>query len=136
MATITPYLLYADVDAALAWLHDAFGFEEVLRYDDGGTVTHAEARLDGAVVYLGHPGPDYRGPGAGAGVTVMLHVEVDDVAAHHARASAASSAVGDLEDTPYGERRYRAVDLEGHEWFFASRVREVAPEDWGAVSSS
>jgi len=32
MQTVTPYLLYKDVDAALEFLSKAFGFKEVLRY--------------------------------------------------------------------------------------------------------
>jgi uncharacterized glyoxalase superfamily protein PhnB len=36
MQTITPYLLYEDVEKALAFLSQAFGFEEVLRYADSG----------------------------------------------------------------------------------------------------
>lgn len=44
--TITPYLLYEDVAAAMEFLARAFGFEEVLRYaDPQGDVNHAEMRL-------------------------------------------------------------------------------------------
>lgn len=32
MQTITPYLLYEDVEAALDFLSRTFGFREVLRY--------------------------------------------------------------------------------------------------------
>lgn len=135
MATIIPYVLYADVAAAIDWLTGAFGFRELVRYTEpDGTVSHAEVGIDDAVVYLGCPGPDYRGPAAGAGVTAMLSVHVDDVDAVHAAARAAGADVGDLEDTAYGDRRCRAVDPEGHQWYFASSVRDVAPQDWGAVS--
>jgi uncharacterized glyoxalase superfamily protein PhnB len=27
----------------------------------------------------------------------------------------------------YGDRRYGAADPEGHQWYFAQHVREVAP---------
>jgi uncharacterized glyoxalase superfamily protein PhnB len=62
--TVTPYLLYEDVPAAIEWLGRAFGFEERLRFAaEGGTVNHAEMRVgrDG-IVMLGHPGPDYKDP--------------------------------------------------------------------------
>jgi hypothetical protein len=29
-----------------------------------------------------------------------------------------------------------AKDPEGHHWFFAQRVREVAPEEWGATTTA
>ncbi len=33
----------------------------------------------------------------------------------------------------YGLRMYRAEDPFGFEWDFAQEIRQVAPEDWGAV---
>lgn len=135
MQTVTPYLLYEDVAAAIEWLSRAFGFEERLRLaDDSGTVTHAELGLDDGVVYLGHPGPDYRSPRRTGTSSHLVHVYVDDVEAHHARAVEAGAPVlGALEDTPYGDRRYDTEDLEGQRWSFAQRVRDVAPADWGAT---
>ena len=38
MQTVTPYLLYEDVAAAIDWLSRAFGFEEQLRFADGDGV--------------------------------------------------------------------------------------------------
>jgi uncharacterized glyoxalase superfamily protein PhnB len=50
-------------------------------------------------------------------------VEVDDVDAHHARASAAGATILRLpEDQPYGFRVYTAEDLEGHRWMFGQRL--------------
>ena len=137
MQTVTPYLLYEDVAAAIDWLCGAFGFEERLRFADGsGIVTHADLTLGGGEVFLGHPGPDYRSPRELGAFTHLVHVYVDDVDAHCARAVEAGAPVlGELQDTPYGDRRYDAEDLEGHRWSFAQAVREVAPEDWGAASA-
>ncbi len=54
--------------------------------------------------------------------------------AHHARAVEAGATInGELQDTPYGDRRYDAEDLEGHRWSFAQVLRELAPEEWGAT---
>jgi uncharacterized glyoxalase superfamily protein PhnB len=61
--TITPYLLYEDVAAALEWLNGAFGFEETLRLTgEDGSVSHAEAWLGDAAIYLGNPGDHYKSP--------------------------------------------------------------------------
>jgi uncharacterized glyoxalase superfamily protein PhnB len=43
------------------------------------------AGRDGLVM-LGSPGPDYRNPEQLGGVTVLVHIVVDDVDAHFARA--------------------------------------------------
>ena|SRR5688572_4896055 len=132
--TITPYLLYRDGAAAIDYLTRTFGFEEVMRSQspDGG-VGHAELRIGDGHVYLGEPGAEYRNPSALGGVTVLIHVYVDDVDAHFARAKEAGAEVeGEPEDRPYGDRSYRALDPEGHHWFFAQHLRDVPVEEWSS----
>jgi uncharacterized glyoxalase superfamily protein PhnB len=136
--TITPYLLYEDCDAALDFLSRAFGFEEVLRYTgEAGYVNHAEMRIGDASIFLGDPGDDYENPKKVGHETVGIYVLVDDVDAHYARAKAEGADIRDEPaDQEYGERRYTACDAEGHVWFFATPVKAVAPEDWGATVSA
>jgi uncharacterized glyoxalase superfamily protein PhnB len=135
MQTITPYLLYEDVPAAIAWLSRAFGLEERLRFADGsGTVTHAELTLGDAELFVGHPGPGYRSPRSLGAFTALTHVYVDDVDAHCERARAAGATIhAEPADQAYGDRRYDAEDLEGHRWSFAQVLRELEPEEWGAT---
>ncbi len=57
-------LSYEDVGRAADWIVEAFGFEEVERYEEGPTVTHVTLRLGGGIVFLANPGPEYRGPPA------------------------------------------------------------------------
>ncbi len=137
MQTITPYLLYEDVASALDWLRDAFGFEEVLRFKgESGEVNHAEMRIGGDSLYLGDPGGDYRSPKQLGQRSSLVHVYVDDVDAHFERAKAAGAEIErEPTDQPYGDRRYDAYDLEGQLWSFATRGKEVPPEEWGAKVS-
>jgi len=117
---IVPYLLYEDCAAALDWLARAFGFEETLRFTgDEGYVNHAEMRLGEGIVYLGDPGEQYRNPRQVGHETVGIHVTVDDVDAHFARARQAGATVVGEPKNEHGTRFYRAVDLEGHRWIFA-----------------
>lgn len=137
MATITPYVLYEDCAGALDWLAKAFGFEEQLRSiaPDGETVWHAEMALGGATIYMGDPGDDYKNPTRLGAVTMSLYVYLDgDVDAHFGQAKAAGAEIlEEPADQEYGDRRYAAKDPEGHHWFFAQKLRQVAPEEWGAV---
>ena len=137
MQTIIPYLLYKDCDAALDWLAQAFGFEEVLRYTGSeGYVNHAEMKLGDARIFMGNPGEGYRNPKDLDEDTVGLYVYVDDVDAHFERArSAGATIIRPPEDQEYGDRHYDVSDPEGHRWYFASRVRETAPQEWGATVS-
>ena len=136
--TVTPYLLYKDVDQALGFLSRAFGFEEVLRYTGSeGYVNHAEMRIGNGTIYMGDPGDKYRNPKDLGQETVGIYVYVDDVDATFERARAAGADIREEpRDEEYGDRRFTAVDPEGHNWFFATPIREVAPEDWGAVTSA
>jgi uncharacterized glyoxalase superfamily protein PhnB len=136
--TITPYLLYSDCAAALEFLSRAFGFQEVLRYvGEAGYINHAEMTLGGARIFMGDPGEHYRNPKQLGQETVGIYVYVDedvDELSERARAAGAQ-IVEEPSDQDYGERRFTAVDLEGHMWFFANAIRDVAPEDWGAILS-
>jgi PhnB protein len=137
-STITPYLLYEDGAAAMEFLQRAFGFEEVLRSQSPeGRVGHAEMRLGDGNFFLGEPGGDYRSPKRLGTTTVGIHVYVDDVDAHYERAKASGAEITEEPaDQEYGDRRYTARDVEGHQWFFATRVRDVSPSEWGATVST
>jgi uncharacterized glyoxalase superfamily protein PhnB len=79
---------------------------------------------------LGHPAPDYRNPKRLGGVTQNNYVYVDDVDKHYERARRAGAEIlTEPKDQFYGDRNYGAVDPEGHQWYFAQHVRDVAPED-------
>ena len=128
---ITPYLLYEDVGAAIEWLTAAFGFSERMRLPGpDGTIGHAELELSDGLVMMGCPGPDYRNPKNVGHTTQQLYVYVDDVDKHYEQAkSAGASITEEPADQFYGDRRYAAVDPEGHTWCFAQHIRDVAPED-------
>ena len=122
--TVTPYLLYEDGDAAIAFLTSAFGFAEHRRTTGAAGGLHAElVTPDGAFVFLGQPpSGDYRNPAA-VGRTAIVYVMVDDVDAHHARAKAAGAQITEEpRDLPFGQRRYSCVDPQGHDWAFAQEL--------------
>ena len=131
MPRISPYLYYEDVAKALGWLSEAFGFRERMRLPmPDGSIGHAEMELADGVIMLGRPGPDYRNPKRLGAVTQNIYVYVDDVDKHFERARRAGARIlQEPADQFYGDRRYGAVDPEGHEWYFATHVRDVAPED-------
>ena len=127
MSRITPYIYYEDVAAALDWLTDAFGFGERMRMPGlDGTVAHAEMEFEDGVIMLGNPSLEYQNPKRTGHVNQIVYVYVDDVDEHFKQAKAAGATiVAEPEDQFYGDRRYAAKDLEGHEWNFATHVRDV-----------
>ncbi len=150
MPRIIPMLSYEDAAGALEWLAKAFGFRERLRYTDpDGRVSHAELELGDGVVMVASPTPDYQSPRRHREVCEPARrwssvpyiidgvlVYVDDVDAHFERAKQAGATIlSEPADQASGIRHYRAEDPEGHRWMFTQRIREVAPEDWGAVEA-
>lgn len=130
-ATITPYLLYEDLDSAVEWLTSTFGFtEDVLMRDEEGKANHAELKLGDGVVMMGRPGSDYKNPKRLGGTTQLVYVYVDDVDEHHEIAKEAGAQIlQEPADQFYGDRTYAAEDPEGHHWSFSQHVRDVGPED-------
>lgn len=119
--TITPYLYYEDVSAALDWLEEAFGFErfgDTVRGTDG-RLTHAAMRAGDAVIMLGWPGGEYRGPRRLGQATQSLYVTVEQVDLLFDRTTRAGAKVlQSPADTDYGHRRFGVEDPEGHQWYF------------------
>jgi PhnB protein len=138
---ITPYLLYEDVGKALDWLSKAFGLQEFGDRFTGsdGKVSHAAMQLGNGQIMLGCPGPTYKNPKRLGHATQHLYVFTEDVDALFARARSMGAAViEEPKDAFYGDRRCGVADPEGHQWFFAQRVREVSREELeraGAASS-
>ena len=145
LPAVTPMISYEDAGAAADWLVAAFGFHEMLRYtEDSGKVSHVELSLGDGTIMLGSP-PGYVNPlhlretEAGRAwnetpfVIDGVHVYVEDVDAHFAHATEAGAKIlSELQDQPFGDRQYRAEDLEGHRWMFATHVSDVPAEEWGA----
>lgn len=133
---VAPYLLYEDTAAALDWLSKAFGFRERFRNTvEDGRIDHAEMQVDDGLIMLATPGTEYRSPRRLGGASVVIHVYVDDIHAHFARAKEAGASIrSEPKEKPYGTIQYSAVDPEGHVWLFSEQVREPEPE-WRIVET-
>jgi uncharacterized glyoxalase superfamily protein PhnB len=132
-------LSYRDPKAALAWLEKAFGFEPcMIILDDAGHIAHSEMSYGQGLVMVGSEwSEDHKSPASLAGKnTQSVHVQMtEDVDAHCARARAAGAdIVQEPSDQFYGDRTYRARDLEGHIWTFGQTVRAVTPAEWDKAS--
>ena len=124
MSQIAPYLSYADAPAAIEFLCRAFGFEERFRFPmPDGSIRHAELGYGDSVLMLATAWEAARmaSPLALPGLHSQLHCTIDDVDAHFERARREGATIAaEPADSDHGGRMYRAVDLEGHRWIFAS----------------
>lgn len=136
---ISSALFYDDAAAAIDWLCEAFGFEVRLRIEgEGGRIEHSELTYGEGLISVSEasgkaerkvPLPSKSPKAVGGANTQALCVVVEDAVAHCARARAAGATIVDEPTVhDYGEdywadKTYRAVDPEGHHWWFMQRVR-------------
>jgi uncharacterized glyoxalase superfamily protein PhnB len=134
-ASVVPELVYPDVEQAIAWLCDTFGFVELWRA--GGH--RARLGFGNGVLILADADPQYGRtiPTLGGLRSHAVMVKVEDVDAHHQHAMQRGAQIlSSPADYPYGERQYSAADLAGHHWTFTQTIADLAPEDWGGTSKT
>jgi uncharacterized glyoxalase superfamily protein PhnB len=134
---ISAAVYYEDPSKAIDFLARAFGFEVQVKHEEGGVVVHSQLVLPGGLIMVGgltshgNPGATWRKSPKqlGGANTQALFIYVDDADAHCERArSAGATIVSEPKTVDYGkewwsDRGYEAIDLEGHHWNFAHRVR-------------
>ena len=134
-ASVVPELVYADVQQAIDWLCEAFGFTELWR----AGAHRARLAFGNGVVIVADADPRYgrTPPEPDVPQSHAIMVKVDDVDAHHQRAQQHGAVtLSSPTDYPYGERQYSAQDLAGHRWTFTQAIADLAPEDWGGTSTT
>ena len=131
MSGLVGYFVFRDGDASVAYLSSVFGFETVVEQrGDAGELWHVELRAGDAVIMGGTATAEQAtdepwGRPGGRG----LYVVVEDVDATYERAIAGGGrSVFGPEDTEWGTRRARILDLDGYEWSFGTHQPGQA---WG-----
>jgi uncharacterized glyoxalase superfamily protein PhnB len=127
----TPLLAYDDAPAALEFLCRAFGFEEEFRFDmPDDRIGHAVLRFAGGKIALATTWTQggMASPLSLPAVHSQVFCEVLDVDAHYERAKAEGATIAEAPGEPsHGSRSYRALDLEGHRWVFATPHASPTP---------
>ncbi len=132
--SIGPSVFYKDPKAALEWLERAFGFKTTMVITDSdGNLGHSEMKFGDGYIMVGAEWADHVASprSVGGKNTQSIHVQLDHgIDAHCERARAAGAVIAqEPADQFYGDRTYRAVDPEGHEWTFGQTVRRVTREE-------
>ena len=131
--SVTPYLMVRNAERALAYYCEAFGAEELMRFEGPpGSIAHAEVKIGDSHVMLADEQPEqgFVGPQTlgGAGMSLMLYV--DDVDGTFARAVRAGATVRrPVADQFYGDRVGTMADPFGHVWSIATHREDVSIEE-------
>ncbi len=134
---LIPHLVCSPCADAIEFYKNAFGAEEVARMPapDGKRIMHAEIRIGGRPLFLVDDFPEYCGgksetPKSLGGTPVTVHRYVDDCDAAIQRAEKAGATVKmPAADMFWGDRYGVVVDPFGHNWSFATHIRELTPEE-------
>ncbi|MGA7537574.1 MAG: hypothetical protein WBW93_02275 [Steroidobacteraceae bacterium] len=125
--SVIPYFAVAEPGALLEFIVAAFGAEPglTMRSPDG-IIHHAEAKIGNCVLMMG------RSPSSRPNTTYMY---VPDVDAVYRRAMATPGAVSSLReptDEWYGDRSAGVEDSQGNQWWLASHIEDLSPEELAA----
>jgi uncharacterized glyoxalase superfamily protein PhnB len=132
-------IFYRDAIAALDWLERVFGLvRSMVLTDASGALVHAEMRFGECLIIVdGEWCDQVASPiSTGGRNTQSIYIRLaDGLDAHCARAQEAGAQILQLpQDQIYGDRTYRALDLEGHLWTFVQPVRSVSREEIAAAT--
>ena len=123
--TLTPYLSVDGAAKLIDFLQAAFGASELYRMSrPDGAVGHAELQVGDSRLMLSEAMPEWPAH------PVTLYVYVTDVDTAFARAVAAGATVmNEPTDQFYGDRSGGVRDFAGNQWWIATHVEDVAPEE-------
>jgi PhnB protein len=129
--TVTPYLAVRCAAEALEWYTRALGATEVMRFEHGGKIGHAEIRIGDSIIMLSDEWPEggHLSPQSLGGTPVGLHIYVDDVdSAFRKAVDSGAKEERAIQDQFYGDRSGTLLDPFGHRWNLATHIEDV-PED-------
>lgn len=138
----TSAVFYQNPEAAVQWLERAFGFEVTMAIDgppEAPDMCHYEMSCRGqGHIMLGGQWDDWVASpdSVGGKNTQAVHVRLPSGLDEHCETARAAGATiaAEPEDQFYGDRTYRAVDVEGHRWTFSTKVRDVSRSDAEAAN--
>lgn len=123
--TVTPYLVVPGAAKLIEFLRHVFDAQEIERMArPDGTVMHAEVRIGDSVVMMGEAS------GEKPAMPAMLYLYVKDCDATYKRAlQAGAISVMEPADQFYGDRNAAVKDASGNQWWMATHVEDVPPEE-------
>ena len=123
--TVTPYLVVEEVDKVIDFVKRAFAAKERFRHlrPDGKT-GHAEVTIGDSIIMMGEA------PEPSKAMAAMLYLYVNDADATYKQAVAAGGQ-SIMEPTTmfYGDRSGAVADPCGNQWWIATHVEDVTPEE-------
>lgn len=122
--SVTPYLIVDGAARLIGFIEQAFGGSVFERLDQDGRVRHAEMRVGDSVLMLSDCCEGW------PAMPAAFYLYVEDCDATYRRAlSAGASSTMEPADQFYGDRNGGVIDPFGNQWWIATRIENVAPDE-------
>jgi PhnB protein len=122
---VSPYLIVKDVEKTMEFIKYVFGGKEREKMEMAdGSVNHAEMSIGDSVIMMGKASNEHQIQ------NTMLYIYVEDTDASY-KTALEKSAVSVMEpaDQFYGDRNAGVKDKDGINWWFATHVEDVSPDE-------
>lgn len=123
--TVTPFLMAKDALGLIDFIIRAFNGVEITKHlSPDGKVMHAEVRIGDSNIMLGEASEKYPAmPG-------MLYLYIKDVDSLYKQAiDAGGKSLREPTNEFYGDRSCGVADAFGNQWWMATHVEDVTPEE-------
>ena len=124
--TITPYLIADGADKVIGFMQKAFGAEythEPTKRPDG-KIMHATLRIGDSMVMISDSSEQAKA------MPIMLYLYVPNADASYQQAlKAGATSIMEPADQFYGDRSGGVQDTNGNQWWMATHVEDVSPEE-------
>jgi uncharacterized glyoxalase superfamily protein PhnB len=122
--TVTPFIVVKDAKRLIEFLKQAFDAETKHVSEHGGVVMHAEVLIGNSIIMLAE-GSDKFPP-----VTANHYLYVPDTDVVYDKAiKAGGESIMAPADQFYGDRNAGVKDFAGNQWWIATHVEDVSPEE-------
>lgn len=120
---VTPYLVVADVAKQIDFLQKAFDAQVLYKMDTPQGPTHAELKIRDSILMIGQARAEHKP------MPVMMYLYVEDADAAYKKAvKAGGQSVMEPTNQFYGDRSGAVKDANDNQWWVASRVEELTPD--------
>jgi uncharacterized glyoxalase superfamily protein PhnB len=122
---VIPFLVCKDTDKVIDFCQKAFDAKltECIK-SNSGVITHAEIRIRNSTIMLSEASETY------PPLPVMLYIYFEDVDTVYKKAvDAGGISLREPTNEFYGDRSCGVKDVSGNQWWMASHVEDVSPEE-------
>jgi len=123
--TVTPFMMAKDASSVIDFLKKAFGAVESSRHTlPDGKIMHAEVRIGDSNIMIADATDKW------PATPSMLYLYVNDVDSVYKRAvEAGGKSLREPTNEFYGDRSAGVMDSSGNQWWIATHIEDVSPEE-------